>query len=269
MEEVIAIIEGSVASHMAEYKAELAHVKEELKHAREERSILFKENVDLKFEIKKLSQSVDENEQYGRRDCLVLSGHDLPEPVTSETGAPEDATATKKVVEHVIENKLGIKLKGKITACHRLRKKDRAIVRFDNMEDRNLVYDSRFPKPNQPEHKVIIQESLTQKRGWQVSKLGNLKREGHLANFHTKNGTIFARATKSQRYVMVDPDWSLDEIMKAAQEAPIRHQGVGPQQTMMFNRSQTLNNIPDGRVASRRHDLEEYVVHTRGNSGRH
>ena len=56
----------------------------------------------------------------------------------------------------------------KILACHRLRKKDRAVVRFEVNEDKNKVYEARFPKNNQPRHKVIIQENLTNKRAKQV-----------------------------------------------------------------------------------------------------
>ena len=58
------------------------------------------------------------------------------------------------------------------------------------------------------------------------------------------------------RYVQIDPDWTESDICHAVHDAP--KQGTMPSEH--FGRSQTLENIPSGRVASRLHDLEEFVV---------
>ena len=34
--------------------------------------------------------------------------------------------------------------------------KDRAVVKFEDINDRIKVYDARFPKDDQPRHKIII-----------------------------------------------------------------------------------------------------------------
>ena len=156
----------------------------------------------------------------------------------------------------MIKSKLGVKLSGKILACHRLRKKDRAVVKSEDMDDRNKVYESRFPKEDQPKHKVIIQENLTPNRAKHVHQLSMMKRRGLIGSYHTRNGNIFARAGRDMRYVQIDPDWSESEICHAVHDAP-KH-GIIPRDH--FGRSQTLENIPSGRVASRLHDLEEFVV---------
>ena len=54
-----------------------------------------------------LEKLVDSNEQYSRRDCLVLSREDLPQPSESEPGVPEGPAKTKEVVEDVTKINLG------------------------------------------------------------------------------------------------------------------------------------------------------------------
>ena len=250
------VVEGCLDSRLAEFIVELRDLKDEVAAGRQERQLLIDENKELKAHILHLEKLVDNNEQYSRRNCLVLSGEDLPQPKASESGEQEEPAQTRKIVEDVIKSKLGVKLSGKILACHRLRKKDRAVVKFEDMDDRNKVYESRFPKEDQPKHKVIIQENLTPKRAKQVHQLSMMKRRGLIGSYHTRNGNIFARAGRDMRYVQIDPDWSESEICHAVHDAP--KQGIIPRDH--FGRSQTLENIPSGRVASRLHDLEEFVV---------
>ena len=243
-------------NRLAELVVEIKELKEEVALGKQERQLLAQENHELKAHVLHLEKLVDNNEQYGRRNCLVLSGEDLP-PDASEAGVPEDPDQTKKVVEEVIKNKLGVKLNGKILACHRLRKKDRAVVKFEDILDREKVYDARFPKEGKPRHKVVIQENLTHKRAKQVHQLSAMKRRELIGSYHTRNGNIYARAGRDQRFVPIDPDWNENEICQAVHDAPHRHESIPREQ---FGRSQTLRNIPSGHVASRLHDLEEFVV---------
>ena len=251
------VVEGCLDSRLAEFIVELRELKDEVAASKSEMQVLVEENRELKAHVQYLEKLVDQNEQYSRRSCLVLSGEDLPHADTSDSGAPEEPAETKKIVEEVIKNKLGVKLSGKILACHRLRKKNRAVVKFEDMEDRNNVYEARFPKDNQPRHKIIIQENLTQKRAKQVHQLSVMKKKELIGSYHTRNGDIFARAGKELRYVQIDPDWTENDICQAVHDAPHK-QGAVPKRH--FGRSQTLDSIPSGRVASRRHDLEEFVV---------
>ena len=120
------------------------------------------------------------------------------------------------------------------------------------------MYEARFQKDEgKQKHKVIIQENLTQKRAKQVHQLSMMKKKELIGSYHTRNGNIFARAGKDQRYMQIDPDWCESDICHAVHDAPLK-QGWVPRE--QFGRSQTLANIPSGRVASRLHDLEEYVV---------
>ena len=259
MEAMIEVVEGCVESRLAEFIVELRELKEEVAAGRHERQLLVEENKELRAHVQYLDKLVDNNEQYSRRNCLVLSGEELPQAV-AEPGIPEEPAQTKKIVEDVIQNKLGVKLTGKILACHRLRKKDRAVVKFEDIEERNKVYEARFPKDDQSHtHKIIIQGNLTHKRARQVHQLSMMKEKELIGSYHTRNGNIFARAGKDQIYVLIDPDWCESDICHAVHDAPLK-QGSVPR--AHFGRSQTLDNIPSGRVVSRRHDLEEYVIGT-------
>ena len=251
------VVEGCLDSRLAEFIVELRELKDEVAAGKQERQLLVEENKELKAHVKYLEKIVDESEQYSRRSCLVLSGEDLPQAKVSETGISEEPDVTKKIVEEVIKNKLGVKLDGKILACHRLHKKDRAVVKFEDINDRNKVYDARFPKDDQPRHKIIIQENLTHKRAKQVHQLSQMRRRELIGSYHTRNGNIFARAGREQRYIQIDPDWNENDICQAVHDASPKQRNVPTDQ---FGRSQTLENIPHGRVASRRHDLEEFVV---------
>ena len=251
------VVEGCLDSRLAEFIVELRELKDEIEVGKQERQALVEENRELKAHVQYLEKLVDSNEQYSRRDCLVLSGEDFPQPTENEPGVPEEPSKTKEVVEDVIKNKLGVNLTGKILACHRLRKKDRAVVKFEDIDDRNKVYEARFPKDDQSRHKIIIQENLTSKRAKQVHQLSQMKKKQLIGSYHTRNGNIFARASREKRYVQIEPEWNENDICHAVHDAPDRQAVVS---RAHFGKSQTLENIPHGRVASRRHDLEEFVV---------
>ena len=84
-----------------------------------------------------------------------------------------------------------------------------------------------------------------------------MKRKQLIGSYHTRNGNIFARASKDQKFVQIDPNWGEGDICHAVHDAPLKQ---GTNLGDRLGRSQTLNNIPHGHVANRRHDLEEFVV---------
>ena len=159
-------------------------------------------------------------------------------------------------------------------------------MKFEIPEDRNRVYDARFPSDSRPRHNLIIQENLSLKRAKQVKKLSDLKKGGSIGSYHTRNGNIYARASIEQRYAQIDPDWSEAEICEAVHGAPSKqytqhsahryHRGAAPpdmtgatgttsnsSETIpkgSFSQSQTIRNIPPGHVNNRLQDLEDFVV---------
>ena len=246
MEEIKALVAEAVSKEM-----EL--VRKEVSELRDETEKLKKENSLLHATIKNMEASLDEVEQYSRKSCLILSGEGVPEQKKDETTEQTRAIALK-----IMKEKLKVDVKGGVVACHRLRNKNRVIVKFQDMDDRNNVYQAKF---NQSEGAgIIIHENLTDKRAKQVKVLADMKRENdHVANYHTKNGVILARDSRDKRYARIQPWFSREEIIKAMADAPaLSYRGDAAQGR--FLQSQTLERIPAGHVLNRAVNLESLTV---------
>lgn len=302
MEAVSEIVEETIQFHLnqgylSELVSKLENLECEQSKAKQEREILIsevnknketnkkliRENAELRDELMHLSQIVDQNEQYNRKDTLILSGGGVPPVTPSQTGGNEDPSVTREIMGKVIKEKLGVELKGKITACHRLRKNNRALVKFEDLDDRQKVYEARFSDNNSSQsNRVIIQENLTAKRAALVQRLWQLKESGHITAYHTRNGQVYTRSTQEQRFVTVNPCMSDEQILNTTGLAGRRPQqgslwrgaavSGGPRydtQVKQFMTSQSFSSIPPGNVTGRLHDLAEYVVPgRRGGRGR-
>ena len=89
--------------------------------------------------------------------------------------------------------------------------------------------------------------------------------QGEIANYHTKNGVIMARKSKELKYVPIRPDMTRAEIIAVTGDASPKTQ---QNQNQNLLKSQTLNNIPSGRVANQRADLEQMATITTRSGGR-
>ena len=83
-----------------------------------------------------VDRKLDEVEQYNRKSSLILGGA-FPEGREGESPAETRETAKK-----IIQDKLKVELKGDIVACHRLRNKRRVVIKFQDSEDRDAVYEA-------------------------------------------------------------------------------------------------------------------------------
>ena len=238
--------------------------RKEITQLRGETEKLRRENSELRVMVKNLEGSIDETEQYSRKSSLILSGEGIPEPKKDET-----TEETRSMTLKVIKEKLRVNVKGGVVACHRLRNKKRVIVKFQDMDDRNNVYQSKF---NQTDGAgIIIHENLTDKRARQVKVLADMKRENdHVVNYHTKNGIILARDSRDKRYARIQPWFTREEIIKAmtdASELTYYGGGRGCAPQGRFLQSQTLECIPAGHVLNRAESLESMRVESGRNSG--
>ena len=229
-----ALVAEAVGREMGPLRAELCELKQETEK-------LKNENVELKNTVKNLEASLDEIEQYSRKSCLILSGEGVPEQKKDETTEETRAIALK-----LMKDKLKVEVKGGVVACHRLRNKKRVLVKFQDMDERNKVYQAKF---NQSEGSgIIIHENLTDKRAKQVKVLADMKRENdHVANYHTKNGVILARDSREKRYARIQPWFTREEIIKAMADAPALSFRNDTAQGR-FLVSQSLEHIPAGHV---------------------
>ena len=256
MEEIRALVAEAVSKEMEGVRKELAQLRDETDKLR-------KENSDLHKTIKKLEDNIDEVEQYSRKSCLILSGEGVPEPKTNESSEETRAMAFK-----VIKDKLKVDMKGGVVACHRLRNKKRVIVKFQDMDDRNNVYQAKF---NQTEAAgIIIHENLTDRRAKQVKILADMKRENdHVVNYHTKNGIILARDSKDKKYARIQPSFNREEIIQAMHDAPALSFTGDRRNTSQgrFLISQTFERIPAGHVLNKAESLESLTVERKSSSG--
>ena len=78
-----------------------------------------------------------------------------------------------------------------------IKKQKRVLVKFQDLDDREAVYQARFDqKQDRDDNKIIIHENLTQIRANMIKQLGQMREKGSVVNYHTKNGMIYARNSR-------------------------------------------------------------------------
>ena len=203
-----------------------AAVKKEVESLRGQIEKLKTDNTELRQRVLELEKATDENEQYSRKSSLILSGGPIPPPPTDREETDSDIRSTVKTV---IEQQLKVKLKGGLTACHRLRNKKRILVKFHDYGDRENVYQARFSQMGTEKGKnIIVHENLTQKRAAQVRVLGKLRNDQVISNYYTRNGNIYARIAQDKVYTKIDPTFTEEEIITTLESAdPVQHNKTG------------------------------------------
>ena len=236
LEQVKALVAQAIEAETADLKKEIAALKVE--------------NVKLNEKITKLEWALDEAEQYNRKTSLILGGEGVPEGNQGESPAETRETAIK-----LIKEKLNITLKGATSACHRLRNKKRILIKFQDQDDREAVYQAKFNQTGEYKDKITVHENLTDKRARMVKFLGDMRANQQVLNYHTRNGVILARDSPDKRYARIQPWFSEKEILDAMRDAPIKTEQAASQGR--FLRSQTLLSIPRDLVVKRTANLEE------------
>ena len=249
--EIQRLVAEAVENQTAKLMKEIEKLKTNQKKNDEIIENLKTENTKLWTELTNLDRHLDEVEQYNRKSSLILGGA-FPDEKDGET--PSD---TRNAAMQVIKEKLKVDIKGGIAACHRLKNKKRVIVKFQDLDDREAVYQAKFGQSGEWADKVTVHENLTEKRAKMITLLEEMRKRKEIMNYHTKNGNIMARDDSNKRYSRIQPWYTPDEIRTTLQRAPLRSQG--PTHKSFMN-SQTLSNIPEGLVARKTTDLEEYVV---------
>ena len=238
LEQVKALIAQAVEKETAVLKTDILALKSE--------------NAKLCDKITKLEWSLDEAEQYNRKTSLILGGEGVPEGKHGESPAETRETAIK-----LIKEKLNVTLKGATSACHRLRNKKRIIIKFQDLDDRDAVYQAKFNQKGEMKDRITVHENLTDKRARMVKFLGDLRAKQQVLNYHTKNGIILARDSPDKRYSRIQPWFTEQEILDAMKDAPPKSEQAGNSRGDRFLKSQTLEKIPRDFVVKRTADLQE------------
>lgn len=148
---------------------------------------------ELQNKYNDIEDILDEQEQYSRRNCLVVHG-------VSEN----DRENTNEVIMGIIKNNLNIDVRpGDLDRSHRLGAKGRGerprgiIVKFTNYSIRDLVYKAkRRLKGTTP--KMYILESLTAKRAKLLSDLRKTHVDKLTASW-TQDGRVHLLTKSNQR----------------------------------------------------------------------
>ena len=176
----------------------------------------------LEKHVLELSMEVDDVNQQGRKEYLILDGDALP--------AYTEAEDTRKVATEALKKQLDVTVPDTdITACHRLQNKAKIIIKCKNRDLKDSIYSARLSQQS-TKKTLYIRESLTPRRNAQVALLVEMKKEGTISNFYTRNGVIFARKHKEMKYVKIQPGTSKDKVRELVNEAqkmdqPIRQLG--------------------------------------------
>ena len=152
--------------------------------------------------IKKLDSSLDDLNQYGRRNCLVLHG------LSANTDLPNSQSNYKGFLDKIIKNindNLSLNLSSNnIDIAHPLpvtkNGKTPVIIKFLRRSDRNLVYQNKrhFSKSG-----LAITESLTKMRLQLLKEAGSLLGQ---ENVWTSNETIFCNINAKWEVIKTQND---------------------------------------------------------------
>ena len=170
-----------------------------------------------------LYNTVDELQQYSRRDCLEISGiakvpNENLSKVMTELGSIVDVEITEQ----------------DISTVHRLpdtaKVKDRMIVKFARRNKRDELYSSRrkllgkaskdipsLAKDSDVTRisRIFINESLTSYRKRLFSRINSFRRDHSYKFLWTRNGKIYLKQSEASRSFIFTTDVEFDEFLSA------------------------------------------------------
>ena len=144
---------------------------------------------EMAIAVKESNKKIDDLEQYGRRNCLILHGvQDFPNSTTYGE--------FELYVLHKLNSRLNLEYKissEDIDTCHvlpsRTSKSKPIIIKFVRRSIKELVYaNKRRLKANNDNEKLGLTESLTRRR---LNILFESKKAFGFSNVWTQNGNIF------------------------------------------------------------------------------
>ena len=164
------LVMEAVKKETAFLREEIKNLKTEQKESKEMIEKLKNENKKLCAEVTKVDRNLDQLEQYSRKTSLILGGA-FPEGRDEET-----PSETRETVIKVLKEKLNVDLKGGVVACHRLRNKKRVLVKFQDHDDRDAVYEAKFGQSGQMGDKITVHENLTERRAKMITLLEEMRK---------------------------------------------------------------------------------------------
>ena len=205
-------MDSNILEQISSLKVDVRSMKDEflnmkdviIKRLQEENALLRSRCSKLEDKVVSLESSVNQVEQYGRRNNIVISG--IPDDVADDD--LEDAvTSIMEDVDVIVQN-------GDIEACHRIGKSDqktsskKTIVRFINRKycKKALVNRKKLININSEmkynfsrNNKIFINENLT-RANESIAFCGRkLKRNSKIHSCFTRDGIVFIKKTEKSK----------------------------------------------------------------------
>ena len=186
--------------------------QKESKLISEENKILKKSIQHLERTTTSLEQAHNDLEQYGRRECIEISGIPAPGP-----GQSENLNAVVGEVGKLI----GVQVKQEdISVCHRLpqpkgykskRNEPRIIVKFARRDVKDNFYKARGKLRSKTtkdigyhaQNNIYLAESLTERNKALFRSCLNVKRDKSYKFIWTLNGTIYLRKDENSDAIKI------------------------------------------------------------------
>ncbi|MCG8049149.1 MAG: hypothetical protein N0E48_26695 [Candidatus Thiodiazotropha endolucinida] len=167
----------------------------------------------LTAEIDELRCSVNDLEQYGRRNSLRINNLDLSGP----SGPPANEEALTSAVVYFV-NTAVLKGSGKLSnsdieRCHYIGKRkstgpQQILVKFARYHDKRRVFLSKKNLKNNP-NKIFMTEDLTAVNHSLVKSLLPLKKNGTIDSFWTRDGRVLVKKDRNGDPVRLSPNDSI------------------------------------------------------------
>lgn len=148
-------------------------------------------NQDLQQQIWRLQDTVDDLEQYGRRNSLRFHNCHVPQ-----------GKSTDEVIMSICKERLGIALQDDDRSrSHPIGKANRKgnnqiICKFKNWKIKNKIYTAKRSFRNTD---IFVTEDLTQYKQSIIQELVRAKRAGKIYSFWTNDGRIFLKLSDKGR----------------------------------------------------------------------
>lgn len=198
--EAVRNINQTIKSEVAEIKAEVTLLRSENISLRKENGDLNLQVSDLNKRISKLEIEADAQEQYGRRNCLRISG--VEEHRDENTDDIVLSIAQKLDLPITVTD---------IDRSHRVGKSVRGsrkiIVKFSTYRARQLMFAERKRLPGLPEGRnIFINEDLTTKRSKILFEARQIKRAKKITSAYSSSGKIVVLDNENKRHVIDSED---------------------------------------------------------------
>ena len=211
-EDAMEKMESNILEQISSSKVDVRSMKDEflnmkdvvIKRLQDENALLRSRCSKLEDKVVSLESSVNQVEQYGRRNNIVISG--IPDDVADD-GLEDAVTSIMVDVDVIVQN-------GDIEACHRIGKSDqktsrkKTIVRFISckyckkalVNRKNLININSEMKYNfSRNNKIFIKENLTCANESIAFCGRKLKRNSKIHSCFTRDGIVFIKKTEKSK----------------------------------------------------------------------